>query len=66
MQGFKCPFCGNDTFVEGAQDGYGSVTPANKVWTFKAQKLIHVICLNCGTVVKSYVKNPKKLVVSTK
>lgn len=59
----KCPYCGNQEFVEGRQDGYATVSPANKTLTFKSQLLYHVICLNCGAVVKSYVKEPKKLVV---
>lgn len=58
----KCPFCGNNEFVEGKQEGYASVGPANKVLSFKSQTLYHIICLNCGAVVKSYVKNPQKLV----
>lgn len=57
----KCPYCGETEFVEGKQDGYGTVTPANKVLTLKSQDLYHVICLNCGTVVRSYVKEPLKL-----
>lgn len=59
----KCPYCGKQEFVEGKQEGYGSVAPANKVLSFKSQVLYHVICLNCGAVVKSYVKEPKKIVV---
>lgn len=58
----KCPFCGSSEFVEGKQEGYASVGPSNKTLTFKSQVLYHVICLNCGAVVKSYVKNPKKIV----
>lgn len=58
----KCPFCGCEEFVEGKQEGYASVAPADKVLTFKSQVLYHVICLNCGAVVKSYVKNPRKIV----
>lgn len=57
----KCPFCGNKEFIEVVQAGYASVYPANKVFTLKSQSLFHVICLNCGAVVKSYVKEPQKL-----
>ena len=60
----KCPYCGGEEFVEGKQDGYAAVGPANKTLTFKSQRLYHKICLKCGTVVKSYVKNPKKIVVN--
>lgn len=58
----KCPYCGKEEFVEGKQEGYASIAPANKVLTFKSQTLYHLICLNCGAIVKSYVKEPKKLV----
>ena len=58
----KCPYCGGEEFVEGKQDGYADVVPANKTFTLRSEKLYHVICLKCGTVVRSYVKNPKDLV----
>lgn len=58
----KCPYCGNEEFIEGMQTAYGSVSPANEIFSFKSQVLYHKICLNCGTVVKSYVKNPSALV----
>lgn len=58
----KCPFCGGKEFVEAKNDGYSAVSPADKVLTFKSQVLYHVICLSCGSVVKSYVKNPQNLV----
>lgn len=58
----KCPFCGGKEFVEGKQDGYSTIAPADKVLTFKSQVLYHIICLSCGSVVKSYVKNPQSLV----
>lgn len=59
----KCPYCGKQEFVSGKQECYGSVAPANKILSFKSQILYHIICLNCGAVVKSYVKEPKKIVV---
>ena len=59
----KCPYCGHDKFVEGKQEGYGAIVPASKSWTFKTQKLYHKICLNCGAVAKSYVKNPNRIVL---
>lgn len=61
----KCPYCGSQEFVEGIQAGYASISP-NKVLTFKSATLYHLICLNCGAVVKSYVENPKKLLVNNK
>lgn len=58
----KCPYCGKQEFIEGIQSGYAAIAPANKVFTFKQQVLYHVICLNCGAVVKSYVKEPQKII----
>ena len=62
MKEEKCPYCGSKEFIEAKQEGYAEVRPTNKTLTFKSQILYHIICLNCGTVIKSYVKNPKRLV----
>jgi predicted nucleic-acid-binding Zn-ribbon protein len=56
-----CPYCSGTQFITGRQDGYGAVVPAGAL-SLKSQKLYHVICLNCGSVVRSYVENPSKLV----
>lgn len=61
MKEEKCPYCGGKEFVEGKQSGYATVYPSNKTFTFKTQVLYHKICLNCGTIIRSYVKNPKLL-----
>ena len=57
----KCPYCGGQEFVVGKQEGYATVSPADKFLTFRSQALYHKICRSCGTVVKSYVKDPEKL-----
>jgi predicted nucleic-acid-binding Zn-ribbon protein len=57
-----CPYCGGTGFVIGKQEDYASVTPADRALTLKSQKLYHIICLNCGSVVRSYVENPSKLI----
>ena len=51
---------GGKDVVEGIQSTYAKVQP-NKTLTFKGENLVHVICKNCGTVVRSYVKNPQVL-----
>ena len=56
----KCPYCGSEKNVIGRQNGYACIT-ANKALTFKEQKIFHIICLNCGTVIRSFVKKPEKL-----
>lgn len=56
-----CPYCGGKKFVVGKQDGHAVVYPEDAFTFLKSQKLYHEICLNCGTVVRSYVKKPEKL-----
>ncbi len=58
----KCLHCGAKENVIGKQAGYSVVNPDKKVaWT--GEILYHVICLNCGSVIRSYVKNPQRLIV---
>ena len=55
---YVCPWCGGKDVVEGIQSTYAKVQP-NKALTLKGENLIHVICKNCGTAVRSYVENPQ-------
>ena len=55
----KCPICGGEDFVFGYQSGYGAVTGEASVLTGTA--LRHQICRACGTVVRSFVDDPDKL-----
>ena len=55
---YVCPWCGGKDVVEGIQSTYAKVQP-NKALTLKGENLIHAICKNCGTVVRSYVENPQ-------
>jgi predicted nucleic-acid-binding Zn-ribbon protein len=55
----KCPYCGGTDFVIAKQ--IPGIESADKWINFTGQILYHKICLNCGTVVRSYVKEPKKL-----
>lgn len=57
---YVCPWCGGKDVVEGGQSTYAKVQP-NKALTLKGENLIHVICKNCGTVVRSYIENPQVL-----
>ncbi|MBE6834711.1 MAG: hypothetical protein E7515_00500 [Ruminococcaceae bacterium] len=59
----KCPYCGSFRNVIGFQDGYGSVQ-ADKALTLKSQRLYHVFCLDCGTLIRSFVRNPERLVLN--
>lgn len=55
-----CPYCGQEKFVIGKQTGYATLKP-NKRVSLKEETIYHKICLNCGTVVRSFVNNPKNL-----
>lgn len=65
MKEEKCPYCGSKNFVNARQSGYTNIR-ADKTWTFKEQVLYHIICLDCGTVVRSYVKFPEQFVIKGK
>lgn len=62
----KCPFCGNEKFVEVKQEAYASVRPAYKIMSLKSQTLYHKICLECGSVVQSYIRDPKQFMTKEK
>ena len=48
--------------VYGVQTDRGRVKPAKKVTWSVGENVIHVICKECGTIVRSYVQHPEKLV----
>lgn len=56
----KCPYCGGSQFITAYQAGYGAIVsnerPLSGTW------LYHTICLSCGSVTRSYVNDPLKLV----
>ncbi len=54
-----CPFCGGIELIESYQSAYGSVTAVSN--RMGGVALYHLICRNCGSVVRSYVKEPEKL-----
>lgn len=54
-----CPYCGGSEFIETYQDSYGAISAVqNKLG---GCALYHSVCRNCGSVVRSYVKDPEKL-----
>lgn len=56
---YKCPWCGCEDMVYGVQTDKARIKPAKTI-TFVEEKLIHVICKQCGTIVRSYVEHPEK------
>lgn len=59
----ECPFCGGNEMIKCHETGYTVVTAVNNVWAsmWGGPTLYHSICRNCGSVVRSYVKEPEKL-----
>ena len=56
-----CPHCGGTNTVIGEQSDRGAVFRENTVFFLGGTPLLHVICQNCGTVIRSYVKYPGNL-----
>ena len=55
----RCPYCGCTEMIEAFQSAYGAVTAtSNKLG---GRTLYHSICRSCGSVVRSFVKEPEKL-----
>ncbi|TDF99454.1 transcription initiation factor TFIIIB [Paenibacillus piri] len=55
----QCPKCGSKEIGKGKQTGYAAVTPLNSFFK-TGSPIVHLICLNCGFIVGSYVENPSK------
>jgi hypothetical protein len=55
----ECPYCHGSEFIEGKQEGHAQMTSCASTWY--SVDLYHVICRRCGSVVRSYVKDPEKL-----
>jgi len=54
----KCPYCGKEEFVTGKQ---GTAYAGVKISALKQRALYFEICINCGTIIRTYVKSPEKL-----
>ena len=54
----RCPFCGYSEFIEARQAAPETYVTAQ---TILGQPLYHTICRNCGSVVRSFVEVPEKL-----
>ena len=55
----RCPYCGGTEMLECFQTGYGALSCVkNKLG---GRPLFHSVCRRCGSVVRSYVKEPEKL-----
>ena len=54
----RCPFCGYSEFIEARQMQGEAYVSGEALF---GQQLHHTICHHCGSVVRSYVKNPEYL-----
>ena len=55
----SCPYCGGVEIIESVQTGYGAITSTKNIWG--GCPLYHSVCRSCGSVVRTYVKKPEKL-----
>lgn len=56
----RCPYCDGTEIVEATQGGYGQITAVTSPWY--ACSVFHLVCRDCGTIIRSFVKDPEKLV----
>lgn len=61
----KCTRCGCEKNVIGIQTNQGCICADTRL-LLNRQALYHVFCLECGTVIRSFVKNPERLIVKKK
>jgi len=54
----KCPYCGGEELIECVGDSYGGVYVSRK---WRSARLYVTVCRDCGSVVRSYCKDPEKL-----
>lgn len=54
-----CPYCGGSEIITGTQDAYGAISGVQH--KLGSCALYHSVCRSCGSVVRSYVKDPEKL-----
>lgn len=55
----RCPYCGGVEMIEAVQSSYGAIYAKSN--QFGGRSLYHSVCRNCGSIVRSFVKEPEKL-----
>ena len=53
-----CPKCGANEIGKGKQNSYANMFPVGKMSL--GSEIEHLLCMNCGYIIESYVKNPRK------
>lgn len=54
----KCPFCGGHEFDTGYQNNEGRIISIHSL--LKSSNVYHFICLDCGSIVHSFVEDVEK------
>ncbi len=54
-----CPYCGGSEMIEAYQTAYGALTSKSNPWG--GAPLYHTVCRQCGSIVRSYAKDPEML-----
>lgn len=54
----NCPFCGGEEFIDCKLSSYGGVYISRKM---RDVSLNAIVCRDCGSVVRTYCKEPEKL-----
>lgn len=55
----KCPFCGGEELIESGMGSYGNVFVS--CGAFRSTSVFATVCRDCGSIVRTYCKNPEKL-----
>lgn len=55
----ECPFCHGSEFIEAKQEGHAQISSMQNGWY--SGVLYHTVCRRCGSVVRSFVKDPEKM-----
>lgn len=55
----KCPFCGSEELEMGCQCMQAQMVSVHSM--FKGTKIFHIVCMDCGSIIHSYVEQPEKL-----
>ena len=53
-----CPYCGGTETAEALQGGYAAIEKTRTIFP-KRKDLYHIICLSCGTMIRSYIEYPQ-------
>ena len=56
-----CPYCGGTETIIGKQYSQGAVFRPKAMFMRGGTPLIHIICRECGTVIRSCVESPSNL-----